>query len=183
MNAGAAKTKSWRKFWRFAGVALLILLAAGAFEFRRLRQRLPPDLLLDLRAGSVGYRLPDADQRFQSYIEHRYGPQSDPANRKKAFLDFFNLDHIRSLRWLVKHTPQNMQQANIDACARWIGQFRDSLSPEQRADLAAQLQTPQGRLTLQQATAEYNSQDVQYRGQTTPVISQLLRTVASLQNP
>ena len=183
MNASAAKTKSRRKFWRFVGIAFLILLAAGVFGFHRLRQRLPPDLILDLRAGAPTVRLADADQRFQMYVENRYGPQSNPANREKAFLSFFDLDHIRSLRWLVKHTPQNMQQPNIDACARWIGQFRDSLSPEQRAGLAAQLQTPEGRRTLQQATAEYNSQDVQYRGQTTPVISQLLKTVASLENP
>ena len=30
---------------------------------------------------------------------------------------------------------------------------------------------------LRQATAQYNSQDVQYRGQTAPVISQLLKTI------
>jgi hypothetical protein len=36
---------------------------------------------------------------------------------------------------------------------------------------------------LRAATALYNSQDVEYRGQTVPVISELLTTIASLPKP
>ena len=134
----------------------------------------------DIRAGIAARNIADADQRFQKYLEGRYGPQSDPANREKAFLDFFNVDHIRALQLVVRHSPEGQRQANINATAKWVAQYRESLSAQQRADLGARLQTPDGRAMLRRATAQYNSQDVQYRGQTAPVISQLLKTIASL---
>ena len=40
----------------------------------------------------------------------------------------------------------------------------------------------QGFAAWEQATAQYNSQDVKYRGQTAPVISQLLRTIYTVQH-
>jgi hypothetical protein len=67
--------------------------------------------------------------------------------------------------------------------ADWVKDYRESLSPAQRAALNARFQTPEGRAMLRQATAQYNSQDVQYRGQTAPVISQLLKTINSTQQP
>ena len=57
------------------------------------------------------------------------------------------------------------------------------LAGQERADLCARIQSPGSRGMLQRATAQYNCQDVQYRGQTVPVISQLLITISSLQNP
>ena len=61
--------------------------------------------------------------------------------------------------------------------ARWVARYRDSLSPEERAELGARFRTPEGRAQLGRATAQYNAQDVHYRGQTAPVISELLRTL------
>ena len=149
--------------------------------FYRIRRRLPPELLKDIRAGIAARNISDADERFRKYLETRYGPQTDYANREKAFLDFFNVDHIRALQLMVKHSPDGQRQANIDATAKWVQQYRDSLSPQQRAGLSAQLQTPEGQSMLRKATAQYNSQDVQYRGQTAPVIAQLLTTIATVQ--
>lgn len=183
MQVKANNPKSRRIFWRVAGITLLVILVAGAIVVHRIRQRIPPELMQDIRAGIAARNIPDADQRFQKFLEGRYGSQSDPANRQKAFLDFFNVDHIRALQLIVKHSPENMRQANINATAKWLEQYRQSLSPEQRADLRARLQTPDGAAMLRQATAQYNSQDVQYRGQTAAVISQLLKTIASLQKP
>jgi uncharacterized protein YgiM (DUF1202 family) len=67
--------------------------------------------------------------------------------------------------------------------ANWVRAYRESLTLPERAGLNARFQTPEGRAMLRQATAQYNSQDVQYRGQTAPVISQLLKTISSTQQP
>jgi len=158
-------------FWRVAGITIVVLAVVGAVVAYRIRQRLPPELMQDIRAGIAARNVPNADQRFQKYLEGRYGPQTDPANQQKAFLDFFNVDHIRALQLMVKHSPESQRQANINASAKWVEQYRQSLSA----------QSPAGRSMLQKATAQYNAQDVQYRGQTAPVISQLLKTISSLQ--
>jgi hypothetical protein len=183
MQTKVVTAKSWRTFWRVAGLTVLVLAVVGALVVHRFRQRLPAALMQDIRAGIAARNIPDADLRFQKYLEGRYGPLSDPANRRKAFLDFFNVEHIRALQLLVKHSPENMRQANINASAKWVEQYRQSLNPQEHAELSTQLQSPEGRAMLQQATAQYNSQDVEYRGQTAPVISQLLKTIASLQHP
>ena len=84
---------------------------------------------------------------------------------------------------MVRHTPDNLRQANIDATARWLAQYRQSLSPQEWADLGAQINSPTGQAMLRSATAQYNSQDVHYRGETVPVISQLLTTIAQIPKP
>ena len=183
MNNKISKPKSRRLFWRVAGITTLVFIVAGAVLVQHIRHRLPPGLMLDIRAGVAARDIPDADQRFEKYLEGRYGPMSDAANRQKAFLDFFNIEHIKALKLLVQHSPENLRQANINATAKWLQHYRESLNPAERADLAARLQSPEGRTMLQQATQQYNSQDVRYRGQTVAVISQLLTTISSLQKP
>ena len=96
-------------------------------------------------------------------------------------MDFFNVDHVKALQVMVKHIPKEQQQASIQATSRWIENYRQSLTPEESAALKAQLLTPEGQATLRRATSQYNSQNVEYRGQTVPVISQLLKTIASVQ--
>jgi hypothetical protein len=182
MEAKSGKPKLGRAFWRITGLAMAVILAAGAWEVHRLRQRLPAELVQDIRAAVAARNIKDADQRFQKYIELRYGPQTNLANREKVFVDFFNVDHIRALQLIVKHSPESMRQSNINATAKWVAQFRQSLAPGELADLSAQLQAGGGNSMLAQATAQYNSQDVRYRGQTAPVISELLKTIASAQN-
>jgi hypothetical protein len=85
------------------------------------------------------------------------------------------------MRLLVQHSPKNRRQDNINASAKWLQQYRESLTPQQRASLDAQLFSPEGLAMLRQATAIYNSQDVYYRDQTRQVISQLLTTLSSIQ--
>ena len=182
MNEKARQPGSRRIFWRVTGVVILLAVIVGAVVVHRVR-RLPPELMKDIRAGIAARDVADPDQRFRKFLEGRYGTLADPANRKKAFLDFFNVDHIRALQLLVKHSPADRRQANINATAKWLEDYRNSLSAQERADLSACFQSPEGRAMLQSATAQYNSQDVNYRGQTIPVISQLLTTIASLQKP
>ena len=133
------------------------------------------------RAGLAARPIKDPDARLHKYLEERYGPMSDADNRQKAFLDYFNVDHIKALQLMVKHSPEAQRPGSIAAAARWIEGYRESLTPEERAALRAQIQSPAGVAMLRRATTHYNSQDVRYRGQTAPVISQLLHTIASLQ--
>jgi hypothetical protein len=106
---------------------------------------------------------------------------ADPVHRQEAFLDFFDLDHIKGLQLLVKHSPEKQRQDNINAMARWVETYRDSLTREERMELNARFQTAEGQAVLHRATAQYNSQDVRYRGATAPVISQLLKTLREVQ--
>lgn len=182
MQAKVKPKKSWRLVWQITGGTLLVLVVAGAYVVHRIRQ-LPPELMQDIRAGIAARDIADPNQRFEKFLEGRYGPQNDPVSQRNAFLGFFNPDHIKAMQLLVKHSPANQRQANINAAAKWVQQYRENLTPQQRADLAARILSPEGLATLKQATALYNSQDVHYRDQSQPVVSQLLTTIASLKSP
>jgi hypothetical protein len=154
------------------------VLSTAAFVWMRVLHRgPPPGIMKDIRAGLVARDIEDPDERVAKYLEERYGTLSDPLHRQEAFMDFFNVEHIRALQLLVKHSPEMHRQANVDAMARWVAAYRSSLTSEERQALKAQIQTPEGQVMLRRATAQYNSQDVRYRGSTAPVISQLLRTL------
>ncbi len=174
-------TKQKGKWLRVAGIIFAVLLVAGVAGFFMIRKRIPPEFSKDIRAGLAARPIKDPDARLHKYLEERYGPMSDADNRQKAFLDYFNVDHIKALQLMVKHSPEAQRPGSIAAAARWIEGYRESLTPEERAALRAQIQSPAGVAMLRRATTQYNSQDVRYRGQTAPVISQLLQTIASLQ--
>jgi hypothetical protein len=176
------KTKrkwSWRRVTAALFATFLVAVVALGLTMRR---RIPAGMMQDIRAGIAARNIADPDARLAKYLEGRYGPMSDPANRHKVFVDFFNIDHIKALQLMVKHSPPSQRQASIDAMSRWVQNYRQSLTPAESAALKAQFQSPEGSAQLRQATAQYNSQDVQYRGQTAAVISQLLQTIATVQN-
>lgn len=179
MQGKVKPKKSWRLFWQITGVTLVVLGVIGAYAIHRIRQ-LPPELMQDIRAGIAARDIADPNQRFAKFLEGRYGPQNDPVNQRNAFLGFFDPDHIKSMQLLVQHSPKEQRQANINAAAKWVQQYRENLTPQQRTDLSARILSPEGRATLKQATALYNSQDVHYRDQSQAVVSQLLNTIASL---
>ncbi|HWI57506.1 MAG TPA: hypothetical protein VNZ22_09780, partial [Bacillota bacterium] len=83
----------------------------------------------------------------------------------------------------VSHTPAEQKQANTQAMAQWIAHYRATMSPEERAALQAQLNSEAGRAMLRQATGQFQSQDVYYRGAQRAVIAELMTTLASLRNP
>ncbi len=176
-------TKRRRPWLRVIGILLALLVTAAVAGFFVIRKRLPPQFSKDVRAGLAARSIQDPDARLNKYLEGRYGPMSDPANRQKVFLGYFDVEHIKAMQLLVKHSPEAQRPANIQAAARWVGNYRQSLTPQDRAALRAQLTSPAGVEMLRRATAQYNSQDVQYRGQTAPVISELLKTIGSLQKP
>ncbi|MGC3958076.1 MAG: hypothetical protein QM813_09105 [Verrucomicrobiota bacterium] len=160
---------------------LLVMLVLGVVGYLRLFRSYPPkELIQDIRAGIVARDTQDPDKRFEIYLEHRYGSMAEAANRQKAFLAFFDPEHIRALQFLATHAPKDQQAANIAATARWVEQYRNQLTPAERAALGAQINSDAGRQMLRNATATYNSQDIYYRGKTVPVIEQLLKTIHDL---
>lgn len=176
------KTGSRRKWWKAAGVfALVLALLAAAFVIN-VRRHLPPGIMKDIRAGRTARHISDPDARLKQYLEARYGAMDIATNREEMFLDFFDLNHIKALQLLVKYSPDKHRQENILAMSRWVEHYRESMTPQERSDLKQKLAGPAAEGMLKQATAQYNSQDVQYRGQTAPVISQLLRTLYSIQH-
>ena len=166
-------------FW--TGVVALVLVAAGAAAwFRTFRHYPPKAVMKDVRAGLAARHVQEPRARVEAFLEARYGPLSDPANRQKAFLDFFDADHIKGLNFIVTHTPTGQKQANTQAMADWIAHYRATMTPEERAGLQARLNSPAGQAMLQQATAQYQSQDVYYRAAQQPVIRELMTTLAAL---
>jgi hypothetical protein len=162
-------------FWIFlAGLAALI---AGGLWTRVLHRGPPPGLLQDIRAAVGARTVADPDERLLRYLEGRYGPMTETTNRQRAFVEFFDVEHIQALHFMVQHSPGELRQANIDAMARWLASYRTSMNSAERAALKARFQGPDGRAMLRRATAQYNSQDVYYRGSTAAVISELLKTM------
>lgn len=163
-----------------AGLVVAVLLVAGLGWIRRAA---PRGLGEDIRAGLAARHLADPDARLRRYLEGRYGDLEDPTVRRRVFVDFFDPERIRALQWLVQRAPEDQRRGSIDAMARWVAGYRNSLTAEERASLAAEFGTPEGRARLGRATAQYNSQDVQYRGMTAVVISELLRTLNEVNDP
>jgi hypothetical protein len=163
----------------WAGVIVLAVLAFGvACWVHRFHSYTPIEVAQDLRAAVASRNAPRPVERF---LELRYGPLTEPANRQKAFLDFFNVGHIEGLHILVQRSPESHRPLAIGAMAQWVADYRRTMSPEEKEALGAFLRTEAGRLTVQQATAKYLSQDVYYRAATTPVIRELMATLAEVQ--
>ncbi len=168
----------------------IVLVIGGSLVFlaglsvvlwvRRFHGYTPMEVTQDIRAAVAAKNAPRPVDRF---LELRYGSMSDPANRQKAFLDFFNVGHIEGLQIIVRHTPESMKRSNTEAMARWVAEYRQTMTPEEKRALGEIFNSDNGRTRLQQATAKYLQQDVYYRAHTAPVITELMTTVAVVQKP
>jgi hypothetical protein len=163
-----------------AVIGLALLALGTAAWVRRFHRYTPAEVVQDLRAGVAARHAPRPVERF---LELRYGPLTEATNRQKAFLDFFNVGHIEGLQIITRRMVPPQRQSNVTAMAQWIADYRQGLSPEEKASLAGYLQSEDGRLTLKRATAQYLSQDVHYRAATASVIKELMTTLAEVQKP
>lgn len=162
------------------GLIVLLGTVAALLWLHTFRHYAPKEVMKDLRAGLAARHFADPTTRVEAFLQARYGPLTDPANRQRAFLDFFNLDHIKGLNFIVSHAPPEQRRANTQAMAQWVASYRHTMSPEERAGLQEALETDAGRAMLRQATAQYQSQDVYYRGAQQPVVAELMATLAEL---
>ena len=177
------KTDKLKTFLYISVAALAILLLLGGFLAYVIHRKISPDLRKDIHAGMQARNISDPDARLRKYLENRYGSLTEASNREAAFLGLFDIEHIKSMQLIIRHSPDDMRQANIDAMARYLASYRTNMTSQEKADLHTFFKTQEGGAMLKHATTQYNSQDVQYRGQTAPVISQLLNTIQSVQNP
>ena len=175
---GASSTTR-KVLWACAVVIALIALGV-TFWTRRFHNYTPIEALRDLQAAAQVKNAPRPVERF---LELRYGPLTEPANRQKAFLDFFNVGHIIGLNILASRLPSDKRQSNTTAMAQWVANYRTTMTPAEKAALAAYVTSPAGRATLQQATAKYLREDVRFRANGARVTEELMTTLAAVQKP
>ena len=161
------------------GVLLLGALATAGWIWR-FRTYTPAAVMVDIRAAIRARNAPQPAVRF---LELRYGPLDDPANRQKAFLEFFNLDHMEGMYRIVGHMAGDQKKTNIAATAQWIANYREHMTSEERENLRAHLATEEGKKILQHATSAYLQKEVGYRAATAPVIKELVSTLADVKKP
>jgi hypothetical protein len=122
-----------------------------------------------------------ADAGFAWWLAHQFGSLDVPANREKAFLSFLDSKRIKWFCLTARLSPTQQNRRDAEAAARWIAKYRAAMTPEERADLQARLNSDTGRAMLQQANAAFQSQEVSFRGNVTPAVAEVLTTVAELQ--
>ena len=162
----------------WTGISIVVLAAvvslAGIYYVRR---HIPAEIVPDIRAAIAARHETDPDARLHKYLEGLYGPLDDPANRQRAFVAFFDANHIKAMQILVRHSPPGQRSANIQAMARWVSDYRQNLSPSETSALGNYFATAAGQSALQNATAQFMSQDAVYRSATVPVITELMITL------
>jgi hypothetical protein len=171
-------TRKARITVRIGTIGVVVLAVAIILWVRRFHHYTPIEVVRDLQAGIAARNAPRPVERF---LELRYGSLTEPANREKAFLDFFNVGHIEGLQILVRRAPESRRPVAIAAMAQWVADYRQNMTAEEKESLRSYLGTPAGRTTIQEATAKYLSQDVHYRAATAPVIRELMTTLAEVQ--
>ena len=172
-KAGKRKKLAW-----LASGGLVVLLAGFLIWKHHFHNYTPYDALLDLRAAAHLGHSPDPVGEF---LERRYGPQTDPANREKAFVDFFNAGHIEGLYLIVGNRSDTQTKTLVAKVAQTITSYREMMTPEEKDDLGAYFRSEAGRAQVHQAKSAFESKDVRFRSVTTPVINELLTTLTDIQ--
>jgi hypothetical protein len=167
-----------------ASVLGVALIAAGsALWVRTFHHYSPREFLKDVRAGLAARNIQQPKARVEAFLTARYGPLTDPANRQCAFLDLFNVEHTKALDLISGHGPANQQQADTQAMAEWIAQYRKSMSAEERSALRARVNSPSGQSMLQRSTAHFMAQEESVRNAQKPVMMEITATLTSLWKP
>ncbi|MCU0783595.1 MAG: hypothetical protein MUF81_06010 [Verrucomicrobia bacterium] len=170
--------KTKRIIWAGAMVVAVFVLGTILWK-RRFHDYTPAAAVLDLRAGFEARHAPVPAKQF---LELRYGPQTDPANRRAAFIDFFNAGHIEGLYLIVGNRTDPRTRKGIADVAQILRDYRGNMSPDEKKALADHFNSEAGRAQVQAATASYQSKSARYRAVTAPVINELLTTLAAIQN-
>ncbi|MFN3410293.1 MAG: hypothetical protein ACK45B_14965 [Limisphaerales bacterium] len=165
-------------FWILAVLAAVGGLATVLWV-RKFGRYTPIEAVLDLQAAA---KVRHSPQPVWDFMEARYGPMTDPANRQRAFLDFFNPGHIEGLHMIVNRAPPEEAQAHIQAMADFIARYRREMTPAERAALGAHFRTQSGQAALQRATTKFLNTDVRFRASTSRVIAELMTTVDSVRH-
>ena len=176
-----AKKPGRTRKWLWAGfISLTVGGVLGVILWKRhFHDYTPAAAAQDLRAA---YQARHAPEPIKQFLELRYGPQTDPANRAAAVIDFFNVGHIEGL-YLIAGNPTSRRTRNqVGVVAKTLQDYRRNMTPEERKELSDHFNSAAGRAQVQSATASYQSKDARFRAATAPVIAELMTTLAAVQN-
>jgi hypothetical protein len=173
-------TSRTKKLLWVSAASLLIVAVGAVLWTRRFHRYTPVEAVLDLQAAAKARNAPRPVERF---LEARYGSLAEPANRQRAFVDFFNIGHIEGMNIIVNHLGKGDKQVRINEMAQWIAEYRRTMSPEEKTALGAYMRSDAGRSSLQQATGQYLAKDGYFRASTAPVITELMTTLATVGRP
>lgn len=167
-----------------AGAVGVVLIAASSILWVRTFYHYSPlEVLKDVRAGLAAKDIQQPKARVEAFLTSRYGPLTDPANRQRAFLDLFDVDHTKALDFIASHSPADQKQADTQAMAEWVAQYRKTMSKEERAALRARINSEAGKSMLRRSTAHYMAQEESVRKAQKPVMTELTTTLTSLWMP
>ena len=166
------------------GLGVLALVGAGSVVWTRTFGHYSPwEVFKDVRAGLAAKNIPQPKERVETFLTVRYGPLTEPANRQRAFLDLFNVEHTRALDFISGHSPSSQKEADTQAMADWIAHYRKTMSKEERAALRACINSEAGRNMLKRSTADYMAHEESIRKAQKPVMTELTTTLTSLWMP
>jgi hypothetical protein len=176
-----AKKPGRTRKWLWAGViSLTVGGVLGVILWKRhFHDYTPAAAAQDLRAA---YQARHAPEPINQFLELRYGPQTDPANRAAAVIDFFNAGHIEGLYLIAGNPTSQRTRTRVGVVAKILQDYRRNMTPEERKVLSDHFNSATGRAQVQSATASYQSKDARFRAATAPVIAELMTTLAAVQN-
>jgi len=166
-----------------AGIAVMgvILMTLGtAFWIRRFHGYTPLDVIKDVQAAEQARR---GGRSVKLFLDLRYGDQTNPANRRKAFIDFFNAGHVEGLYFIVDNRTDARTRACIADAAKIFANYRQAMSPDDKESLKAYFDSNAGRTQIQQAIVSYQTKDVRFRAVIAPVVQELMTTLTAIQTP
>ena len=168
------------KILAWIGGGGLVLLIIGWLAWRHhFHHYTPVDAVKDLHAATqAGHSLNPA----QSFLELRYGPQDDPANRNKAFKAFFNAGHIEGFYLIAGNRTDAKAKARVTQIAQIIADYRQRMSPADKAELSAYFNSDSGRDQIHEAVSDYESKNVQFRSVSAPVVQELMTSLSAIQH-
>lgn len=173
-------SRIWKFFWVGIAGMILVVVVGDILWKRQFHDYTPVAAAKDLRAA---YEVRHAPEPLKQFLELRYGPQTDPANRAAAFIDFFNSAHIGALARIAHNRTDEKTRKQIDTMAKIIHGYRDNMSPEEKQTLADHFNSADGMAQVKSAAAYYQSEDARFRAVAAPVIEELMTTLAAVHNP
>src|SRR5258707_312876 len=131
-SATKRSTRTRRLLW--AGAICVAIIVLGAILWvRRFHDYTPVEAALDLKAGFAARHAPVPAKEF---LELRYGPQTNAANRAAAFIDLFNSGHIEGLCLIVGNRSDQGTRKGIEDVAQILRDHRTSMTPDEKKALS-----------------------------------------------